>query len=85
MTVAVLIVAIAMTLLVAAFLRRRHAEVAMPAVACAVGLTGIDVVHVARGVIQPIYLADAAAEVVLLLAWGAALAGRARAGGVAPH
>ena len=51
------------------------------AVLSALGLTGIDVIYVAQQVIAPIYLADAAAEVILLAAWAVALwqhDGRAR-------
>src|SRR5438874_850536 len=63
----------------AAALRGLHPpEVSILAVACAVGLTAIDVTYVTREVIAPIYLVDAAVHVVLLAAWVAALA-RARA------
>jgi hypothetical protein len=79
MTVGVLITAIALTLLVAAWRRRRPAEVAVLAVASAVALTAIDVVYVAREVIPPIYLVDAAAEVVFLIAWATVLVGELRA------
>jgi hypothetical protein len=74
MTVAVLIVAVAITLLTAAWRRRCPAEVAVLAVASAVGLTAIDVVYVSRRVIAPIYLLDAAAEVVLVAGWVTAVA-----------
>jgi len=74
MTVGVLITSIALALLVAAWRRSRPAEVAVLAVCSALALTGIDAVYVARGVIQPIYLADAAAEVVIILGWLVALA-----------
>jgi hypothetical protein len=73
MTVAVLIVAIALALLVAAWLRRLSPEVVTLAIASAVALTGIDVIYVMRGVIAPIYLADAVAEVVLVVSWCVAL------------
>jgi len=73
MTVGALVTAIALTLLVAAVRRRHPAEVALLAVASAVALTAIDVVYVARSVILPIYLVDAAAEVVLLLMWAIAV------------
>jgi hypothetical protein len=69
MTVGVLITASAIALLVAAWRRRNPPEVAVLAVAGAVGLTGIDVIYVARQAIAPIYLVDAAAEVVLIAAW----------------
>ena len=46
-------------------------EVVLLAAGCAVALAGIDVVFVARQVIDRIYLADAVAEAVLLVWWGA--------------
>ncbi len=76
MTVGVLIMAVAIALLAAAWRRRNPPEAAVLAIACALGLTGIDVVYVARQVIAPIYLADAAAEVLLLAAWAFVLVGR---------
>jgi hypothetical protein len=42
-------------------------------VASALGLTAIDVIYVIRGVIPPIYLADAAAESILIAFWVTAL------------
>ncbi len=81
MTVGVLVCAIGLTLLVAAWRRRTPIEVAVLAILSALGLTGIDVLYVARGTILPIYLADAAAEVILIAAWAAALAGSGRAHG----
>jgi hypothetical protein len=69
MTVGVLITATGVALLAAAWRRRNPPEVAVLAVASAVGLVGIDVIYVARQVIAPIYLADAAAEAVLIAAW----------------
>jgi hypothetical protein len=48
--------------------------VVLLAVGSALGLTAIDVVYVARDVIPPIYLADAAVEVVLVAGWGWVLA-----------
>lgn len=68
-TVAVLIAAVGLTLLFAAWRRRFTPEVVFLAVAAAVGLTGIDVVYVARGAIPPVYLLDAVAEVLLLAGW----------------
>jgi hypothetical protein len=35
----------------------------------AIALTAIDVIYVARGVIWPIYLLDAAIEVALIVGW----------------
>lgn len=73
MTVGVLIVAIGMSLLVAAWRRRVPLEVAVLACAAALALAGIDVVYVQRQVIARIYLLDAAAEVILVLGWLGAL------------
>jgi hypothetical protein len=39
------------------------------AIASSVGLTSIDVIYTARGVILPVYLLDAAVEIPLILAW----------------
>lgn len=73
MTVSVLIVAIAVTLLLAAYRKTRALELGVLAIAAAVGLTMIDVVYTARGVILPVYLLDAALEIPLILAWCVAL------------
>ncbi len=73
MTVGVLVTAVAVTLLVAAWRRRNPPEVAVLALASALELTAIDVIYVLREVIAPIYLADAAAEVILIAAWAFAL------------
>lgn len=80
MTVGVLITATAVALLVAAWRRRNPPEIAVLAVASALGLAGIDVVYVARQVVAPIYLADAAAEAALLAAWAFVLVRGSRAG-----
>jgi hypothetical protein len=73
MTAGVLITSIALALLTAAWRRRVSPEIVALAVASAIGLTGIDVIYVARGVIAPIYLLDAAIEVLLLAGWATAL------------
>jgi hypothetical protein len=72
MTAGILITSIALALLTAAWQRRVASETVVLAIASAAGLTAIDVIYVARGVIAPIYLLDAAIEVILLLAWAAA-------------
>jgi len=66
-TVAVLLIAIAVSLCIAAVGRRLSAETVALAISSSVALIGIDVVYVANGTIRPIYLADAAAEAVLIL------------------
>ena len=73
MTVGVIIACIGTTLLVAAWRRQETIEMIVLAIACALGLTAIDVIYVVRGVLSPIYLADAAAELVLIAAWIVAL------------
>jgi hypothetical protein len=74
MTVSALIVAIAVTILAAAWRRTRAVEIAILAVSAAVGLTAIDIVYTMRGVILPIYLLDAAIEIPLILCWCGVLA-----------
>lgn len=84
MTVAVLVVAVAASLLTAALRRNGAAETVVLAACAAVGLTAIDAVYVSREVIAPIYLADAAVEVAFLLGWALGIAtGRGRAAGSA--
>ncbi len=80
MTVAVLIVAIAVPLLLAAWRRSEPLEIAVLAVASALALTGIDVLYVARGTIAPIYLADAAVELILIVGWVLVLSSREQTG-----
>lgn len=68
-TVAILIVVISLSLLTAAGRSQISAETIVLAMGAALALTLIDIVFVARGDIAPIYLLDAAAEVVLLGWW----------------
>jgi hypothetical protein len=77
-TVGLLIAVVGGVVLTAAARGRVTAEVAALAVGTALALTAIDVVFVARGVIPPIYLADAAAEVALVAGWGAGWFARRR-------
>jgi len=69
MTAGVLITAMGASLLSAAWRRSGSVEIVVLAIAAAVGLTAIDVIYVYRQVIEPIYLVDAAGEVVLILGW----------------
>jgi uncharacterized membrane protein YjjB (DUF3815 family) len=69
MTVGVLVTAIALTLLFAAWRRDVRVQTVVLAVGSSLGLTAIDVIYVARGVIDRIYLLDAGIEVVLIAAW----------------
>ena len=79
-TVGLLVAVIGGVLLMAATRRRVSGEVTMLAVGAALALAAIDVVFVSRGVIPPVYLADAAAEAVLSVAWAGAWFARRRAG-----
>jgi len=69
MTVAALVVAVAVTLLFSAWRRRQVAETVILATCSAIALTTIDVFYVSRGTIPRIYLADAAVEVLLIIGW----------------
>ena len=70
MTVGVLITAISLSLLVAAWRKRASAELVLLAVASAASLAAIDIIYVYRDVIAPIYLVDAAIQLTLLGLWG---------------
>jgi hypothetical protein len=74
-TVAVLVTVIGATLLLAVRQRRLDAPIVLLAVGSALGLASIDVVYVLVGRIPPVYLLDAAAEIVLAGLW---TVGRAR-------
>src|SRR4051812_15879125 len=74
MTVSLLITSISIALLLTAFRKTRVIEIGVLAIAAAIGLTAIDVIYVARGVILPIYLLDAVIEMPLILIWCIALA-----------
>jgi len=69
MTVAVLIVAISLPMLMAALRRNLQFEVTVLALGAAIGLTAIDILYVSRLVIAPIYLLDAAVESICILGW----------------
>lgn len=68
-TVGVLITVIGATLIYAAARQIVDTPMAFLAVCSAAGLAAVDVVFVARRIIPRIYLVDAAAEAVLILAW----------------
>jgi hypothetical protein len=68
-TVGVLVTAIGASLLTVGRQREKSAAVPVLAVGSALGLAAIDCVYVARGVIAPIYLADAVTELGLAAAW----------------
>ncbi len=68
-TVGILVTVIGAVLGLAGWRRRVPPETAVLAVGSAAGLAAIDVVYVAKGRISPIYLLDALAEAVLIVAW----------------
>jgi hypothetical protein len=68
-TVGVLVMVIGLVLMVAARRRALSAELALLAAGSALGLAAIDIVYVTGGTIPPIYLLDAAAELVLVGLW----------------
>jgi hypothetical protein len=72
-TVGVLVTAIGAALLVAVRRGEIAAEEAVLGVGSALGLAAIDVSYVLAGRIPPIYLADAALELVLVVLWVAGL------------
>ena len=73
-TVGVLVAVIGVVIALAWWRGRVTDEVALLAVGSAAGLMAIDVVYVVKRVIPPIYLADAAAEALLIIAWAIAFA-----------
>ena len=68
-TAGVLIMAIGAALTLAGSRKSVTPEMRLLAVGSALGLTGIDIVYVARGRISKIYLLDAAAELGLVTGW----------------
>jgi hypothetical protein len=70
-TVGALVLAIGAALGLAGLRRQVAVETAVLGAGSAAALGIIDIVYVAKRRISPIYLADALAEAVLLLAWGA--------------
>lgn len=78
-TVGALLAVIGVALLLVARRPRVDAEWKFLAAAAAFVLAAVDVIFVHRRVIPPIYLADAAAETLLVAAWLAVSAARRRA------
>jgi hypothetical protein len=68
-TISVLIISIAVVILAAAWRRRASVDTVLLGITSAGSLTIIDVVYVVRGTIRPIYLADAAAELLIIAGW----------------
>jgi hypothetical protein len=73
MTVAGLILAVAAALLTAAIRKSVVFEIGVLALGAALALASIDLIYTFRGVISPIYLADAALEIPMILLWSAIL------------
>ena len=68
-TVGVLVFVVGTVLIVAALRRRITPEILLLAVGSALGLAAIDVIYASRGRISPIYLLDAAAELIVVAVW----------------
>ncbi|HEX8552341.1 MAG TPA: hypothetical protein VF681_12405 [Abditibacteriaceae bacterium] len=68
-TVALLICVVGVVVGIAAIRRRITPEIVLLATLSAAALAAIDLIYVPLKVIAPIYLADAAAEIVLILLW----------------
>lgn len=68
-TVALLIVAIGLTLLVAAWRKQIDAEIIILGIASALALSAIDVIYVMRQTIAPVYLLDMMIELILATGW----------------
>jgi hypothetical protein len=68
-TVGVLVTANSLVLLLAAWRGRPTPEVVLLGIASAVGLIAIDVIYVSREVLAPVYLADAAIELLFVAGW----------------
>ncbi len=92
-TVGALVAVVGGALTLAGARRRTTPELALVGAGCAAALAAVDAVYVAKRRISPVYLLDAAAEVALVAAWGAALRGErsgtdfrgGRAGRRSPH
>jgi len=72
-TAGVLITAIGLTLGLAGLRKQSSPEIPLLAVGSAAGLTGIDIIYVAKKRISPIYLLDAVGELGLIGLWAFAL------------
>jgi hypothetical protein len=68
-TVGAVVLVVGAALLLAGLRRSVSPEIALVAVGCAAALTAVDLAYVARRVIGPVYLLDAAAEAGLLVWW----------------
>lgn len=72
-TAGAVVTAIGGTLIIAAIRDEYNAPIIFLAIGSAVGLAAIDIVYVIKRVIRPIYLSDAAIELLLTTGWGLCL------------
>lgn len=72
-TVGLLLVGIGAGLIVAALRQQFDPAIIVIAIASAAALVAVEIVYVLKHVIAPIYLADAAIELVFIFAWTASL------------
>jgi hypothetical protein len=68
-TVGLLVAVMGVAMLVGSARARVSAETAVLAVGSCVALMMVDVVYVTEGILRPVYLLDAGAELVMLLMW----------------
>ena len=68
-TVALMIVAVSITIGVGVYRGRLSLEIGLLAICCSTFLTIIDVMYSLKGVISKIYLADALPEIFLIFSW----------------
>lgn len=68
-TFAWLILAIALTLLLTAYLQNFSVPIAVLAICSAAFLAGTEIFYVAKGIISSIYLMDAVIEILFVLSW----------------
>ena len=68
-TVGALVAAIGVVFLLAAWRRRATIDAAALGITSAVALAAVDIVYVVRGAILPVYLVDAAIEILVTVAW----------------
>jgi hypothetical protein len=73
-TVGALVAVVGLAVGIAGWRGQASAEVVTLAVGSAAALGAVDVIHVKKRVIAPIYLLDAVAEAVIILAWIVGLA-----------
>jgi hypothetical protein len=68
-TVGLLLIVVALVLILAAYRRRIHLEIAVLALGSALALIMVELVYVFIGTISPIYLLDTLFEALLIVGW----------------